>query len=88
MDVKEKKHHIPVVDRTPIEPPPIVVAVVGPPKVGKTTLIHSLIRNFVRQKLATVDGPITVVSGKLNSSLINWQITFYHYRKKETNYVY
>ena len=39
LDIKEKKHHIPVVDRTPLEPPPVVVAVVGPPKVGKTTLI-------------------------------------------------
>lgn len=27
---KEKKFHVPVVDRTPEEPPPVIVAVVGP----------------------------------------------------------
>uniref|UniRef100_A0A2R9BS45 Bms1-type G domain-containing protein n=1 Tax=Pan paniscus TaxID=9597 RepID=A0A2R9BS45_PANPA len=35
MDLKTKKHHIPVVDQTPLEPPPIVIVVTGPPKVGK-----------------------------------------------------
>jgi ribosome biogenesis protein BMS1 len=34
MDIQEKRFHVPLVDRTPIEPPPIVVAVVGPPKVN------------------------------------------------------
>lgn len=43
-DLKAKKHHIPLVDRTPLEPPPIVVVVVGPPKVGKSTLIRCLIK--------------------------------------------
>ncbi|CAH1795459.1 unnamed protein product [Owenia fusiformis] len=64
LDIKEKRHHVPVVDRTPVEPPPIVVAVVGPPKVGKTTLVNCLIRNFTRQKLTTIKGPVTIVSGK------------------------
>ncbi|XP_007538802.2 ribosome biogenesis protein BMS1 homolog [Erinaceus europaeus] len=63
-DLKTKKHHIPVVDRTPLEPPPIVVVVMGPPKVGKSTLIQCLIRNFTRQKLTEIRGPVTVVSGK------------------------
>uniref|UniRef100_A0A8D0H515 BMS1 ribosome biosis factor n=1 Tax=Sphenodon punctatus TaxID=8508 RepID=A0A8D0H515_SPHPU len=63
-DLKTKKHHIPVVDRTPIEPPPVVVVVVGPPKVGKSTLIKCLIRNFTRQKLIEIRGPVTIVSGK------------------------
>lgn len=26
----EKKYHVPMVDRTPEEPPPVIVAVVGP----------------------------------------------------------
>ena len=43
-DQKSKKQHIPVVDKTPEEPPPIIVAIVGPPKVGKTTLLRSLIK--------------------------------------------
>lgn len=33
-DVKEKKYHVPMVDRTPDEPPPVIVAVVGPPGVS------------------------------------------------------
>uniref|UniRef100_A0A3Q0QZU1 BMS1 ribosome biogenesis factor n=1 Tax=Amphilophus citrinellus TaxID=61819 RepID=A0A3Q0QZU1_AMPCI len=63
-DIKTKKHHIPIVDRTPLEPPPIVVVVVGPPKVGKSTLIRCLIKNFTRQKLTDICGPVTIVSGK------------------------
>lgn len=63
-DIKAKKHHIPLVDRTPLEPPPIVIVVVGPPKVGKSTLIRCLIKNFTRQKLGDICGPVTIVSGK------------------------
>uniref|UniRef100_A0A8C3ABE1 BMS1 ribosome biogenesis factor n=1 Tax=Cyclopterus lumpus TaxID=8103 RepID=A0A8C3ABE1_CYCLU len=63
-DMKTKKHHIPLVDRTPLEPPPIVIVVVGPPKVGKSTLIRCLIKNFTRQKLGDICGPVTIVSGK------------------------
>lgn len=63
-DIKTKKHHVPVVDRTPLEPPPIVIVVVGPPKVGKSTLIRCLIKNFTRQKLTDICGPVTIVSGK------------------------
>ena len=32
-DISEKRKHVPEVDRTPVEPPPIVIAIVGPPKV-------------------------------------------------------
>lgn len=60
----EKKHHIPLVDRAPIEPPPIIVAVVGPPGSGKSTLIKCLIKNFTRQTLTKVQGPVTIVSSK------------------------
>nr|XP_033467814.1 ribosome biogenesis protein BMS1 homolog isoform X3 [Epinephelus lanceolatus] len=63
-DIKTKKHHIPLVDRTPLEPPPVVIVVVGPPKVGKSTLIRCLIKNFTRQKLTDICGPVTIVSGK------------------------
>lgn len=62
-DVETKRHHEPVVDRTPLEPPPYIIAVVGPPKVGKTTLINSLLKNFTRQQLSDVKGPVTMVSG-------------------------
>ncbi|XP_008277555.1 ribosome biogenesis protein BMS1 homolog, partial [Stegastes partitus] len=63
-DIKTKKHHIPLVDRTPLKPPPVVIVVVGPPKVGKSTLIRCLIKNFTRQKLGDICGPVTIVSGK------------------------
>lgn len=67
-DLKTKKHHIPGVDRSPSEPPPVLIVVVGPPKVGKSTLIRCLIKNFTRQKLGEICGPVTVVSGKYYSS--------------------
>ena len=54
-----------MVDRAVAEPPPILVAVVGPPKVGKSTLVRCLVKNFARQKVSHVKGPITVVAGKL-----------------------
>ena len=70
-DLETKRQHIPLVDRTPLEPPPIIVATVGPPKVGKTTLIRSLIKNFTRQKISDIKGPVTVVSGKNKSNKVN-----------------
>lgn len=64
-DVNEKKLHVPMVDRMPEDdPPPVIVAVVGPPGTGKTTLIKSLIRRLTKTTLTEVKGPITVVSGK------------------------
>ncbi|KAK0464475.1 GTP binding protein [Desarmillaria tabescens] len=57
--------HVPLVNRTPDdEPPPIIVAIVGPPGVGKTTLLKSLVRRYTKQTLNEAKGPITVVSGK------------------------
>lgn len=63
-DIETKKQHIPLVDRTPLEPPPILVAVVGPPKVGKSLVIQCLIKSFVKQPLTSILGPVTVVAGK------------------------
>lgn len=37
---------------------------VGPPKVGKSTVIKCLIKNFTRQKLVEIRGPVTIVSGE------------------------
>ncbi|KAG2383583.1 hypothetical protein C9374_004254 [Naegleria lovaniensis] len=44
--------------------PPKLVAVVGPPKSGKTTLITSLVKQYTKQTLTEVTGPITVRTGK------------------------
>ncbi|KAJ7645515.1 GTP binding protein [Mycena polygramma] len=57
--------HVPLVNRTPdSEPPPVIIAIVGPPGVGKTTLLKSLVRRYTKQTLNEVKGPVTVVSGK------------------------
>lgn len=63
-DIREKRLHVPQVDRLPEEAPPIVTAVVGPPGVGKTTLIKSLIRRYSKQTLSHPVGPLTVVTSK------------------------
>ncbi|KYR03051.1 BMS1-like ribosome biogenesis protein [Tieghemostelium lacteum] len=66
LDLEQKRVNLPVIDRsgTAIETPPYVVAVVGPPQVGKTTLIRSLIKNYTRHSIQEVKGPITIVAGK------------------------
>ena len=59
-DIEAKKHHIPLVDRKADEPPPVVVCVVGPPKVGKTTLIQNLIKNYTREKISELKGKMII----------------------------
>lgn len=39
LDKDQKKLHVPLVDRTPVEAPPVVIAVVGPPGVIIFTFI-------------------------------------------------
>ncbi|KAJ9652075.1 Glycoside hydrolase 2 (Mannanase, beta-galactosidase) [Neophaeococcomyces mojaviensis] len=63
-DIRERRLHVPQVDRIPEEAPPIVTAVVGPPGVGKTTLIKSLIKRYSKQTLSHPVGPLTVVTSK------------------------
>ena len=66
-DITAKRTRLPEVDRTPgevIECPPYVIAIVGPPKVGKSTLLRCLVKNFTRQALSEIHGPVTIVSGK------------------------
>ena len=55
---------MPQVDRLPTDPPPTIIAVVGPPGVGKTTLIKSLIKRYTKQTITSPAGPLTVVVSK------------------------
>lgn len=68
LDLDQHKLHVPLVDRSgssmPTESPPVVVAVVGPKGVGKTSLIRSLVKKYTKHNLQEISGPITVVSGK------------------------
>lgn len=60
----QKKEHNVVMNRTGDEPPPIMVAVVGPKGVGKSTLIRSLVKHYVKTNVSDCTGPISIVTGK------------------------
>ncbi|XP_010542239.1 PREDICTED: ribosome biogenesis protein bms1 [Tarenaya hassleriana] len=64
VEKEQRRLHLPTIDRTYGEPPPYVVVVQGPPKVGKSLVIKSLVKHFTKQNLPEVRGPITIVSGK------------------------
>jgi ribosome biogenesis protein BMS1 len=64
MQIKEKRYHVPQIDRIPEEPPPRLVTIVGPPGVGKTTLLKSLVKRYAKETLSDPQGPITVVTSK------------------------
>ncbi|KAE9556697.1 hypothetical protein FO519_000103 [Halicephalobus sp. NKZ332] len=63
-NLSERKIHAPIIDRTPVEPPPIIVAIAGPSKVGKSTLLKSLVRHYAKNAANNIRGPFTIVTGK------------------------
>jgi ribosome biogenesis protein BMS1 len=79
-DRSQQKEYVPLHDRrapltptttedgttmiTHTPPPPSIVVVMGPPGVGKSTLIRSLVKCYAQHNLTTITGPITVVTGK------------------------
>ncbi|XP_049852237.1 uncharacterized protein LOC126329994 [Schistocerca gregaria] len=64
LDLEHRRISAPLINRAPQEPPPYIVAVQGPPGVGKTTLIQSLVKHYAKKNIKEVKGPITVVSSK------------------------
>lgn len=67
LDRAQKKEYIPLNDRRAArveEGPPPLVAVVGPPGVGKSTLIRSLVKMYTNHNLTNPTGPITICTSK------------------------
>lgn len=67
LDRAQKKEYVPLSDRRAArveEGPPPLVAVVGPPGVGKSTLIRSLVKMYTNHNLTNPVGPITVCTSK------------------------
>lgn len=64
-DIESKRIQVPKVERGSwLDDPPMVVAIVGPKNVGKSTLLRCLLRNFCPNKVSAMQGPITLVTSK------------------------
>ncbi|KAI9196951.1 hypothetical protein LWI28_028476 [Acer negundo] len=64
VEKEQRRLHIPTIDRSYGEAPPYVIVVQGPPQVGKSLLIKSLVKHYTKHNVPEVRGPITIVSGK------------------------
>ncbi|KAK7341555.1 hypothetical protein VNO80_24489 [Phaseolus coccineus] len=64
VEKEQRRLHAPIIDRSYGEAAPYVVVVQGPPQVGKSLLIKSLVKHYTKHNLPDVRGPITIVSGK------------------------
>ncbi|CAH8480397.1 unnamed protein product [Dicrocoelium dendriticum] len=64
LDYRTRGHHLPLKEHVVDAAPPVVVAIVGPPKSGKSTLLRSLVKHFTHQAINVIKGPLTVVVGK------------------------
>jgi ribosome biogenesis protein BMS1 len=66
LDRSYRREHIPINDRVGSADTvaPHVVAVIGPPRSGKSTIIKSLVKHYTKRSIPHVKGPITVVVNK------------------------
>ncbi|CAK9022049.1 Ribosome biogenesis protein BMS1 homolog (Ribosome assembly protein BMS1 homolog) [Durusdinium trenchii] len=66
LERQAKKDKAPKVDKTPEVPPPFIVVVQGPPGVGKTTLIQSLVKHYAKWAAEWFlhGSGVTLVSGR------------------------
>ena len=73
VEQRENRLRLPNIDLsyTKTSPPPLVIAVVGPPRSGKSTLIRSLIKALTQKKVQRVNGPITMC-GKNDSQRVTF----------------
>ncbi|RZC62234.1 hypothetical protein C5167_024000 [Papaver somniferum] len=52
------------IDQEEEEPAPYVILVQGPPNVGKSLLIKSLVKFYTKRSIKDIRGPITIIAGK------------------------
>ncbi|KAL0233632.1 hypothetical protein PCE1_002145 [Barthelona sp. PCE] len=65
MDIDTLRQKVPEMkDTTKDDSVPVVVAVVGPSKVGKSTFIRSMFKYYTKRNLNEIKGPITCVVSK------------------------
>eukprot|EP00919_Chromeraceae_sp_WS-2016_P024763 GHVR01058529.1.p1 GENE.GHVR01058529.1~~GHVR01058529.1.p1 ORF type:complete len:274 (-),score=75.05 GHVR01058529.1:297-1118(-) len=64
LDKQSKREKQEKIDKTPDIPPPVIIVVQGPPGVGKSTLVQSLVKHYTKQTVTSVRGTITLTSGR------------------------
>lgn len=62
--MEQRRQHFVMPSRAVAVPPPLVVAVAGPPGVGKSTVIKSLVKSYSKVNVSDPSGPISITTGK------------------------
>ncbi|OHS93685.1 Ribosome biogenesis protein BMS1 like protein-related protein [Tritrichomonas foetus] len=64
VNIEQIRLHQPETRAYSYEDPPLIIAVQGPPKCGKTLLIKCLVKHFSKQVIVDVRGPVTVIANR------------------------